>query len=79
MTSTQTDNGITSRAEHTHATFTQRAVWGYLAGGRRAGARVSVLRGSCGNREEWIETLTYGETCGRVEQNVIFEDLRDGF
>lgn len=26
---------------------------------------VGVLSGSCGNQEDWIETLTYGETCRR--------------
>lgn len=79
MTSTQADNGITSRAEHTQRNFYPESSVGLLSRGRGAGARVSVLWGSCGNREDRIETLTYGETCGRVEENVIFEDLRDGF
>lgn len=43
------------------------------------GVEVRVLSGSCGNHEDWIETLTYEETCGWAEENVIFKALCDGF
>lgn len=43
------------------------------------GGVVRVLSGSCGNHEDYIEMLTYEDTCGWVEENVVFKVLCDGF
>lgn len=44
------------------------------------GGEVEVLSGSCGNQEDWIEMLTYEETCRQEGgRNVIFKALCDGF